>query len=129
MTSASPIGITPTPALVPRYFHLDIPISSGVGYMNIPGALYFEVALRSQAYLNGSDARVLASDPSYFTAITLPDVGNVTPESLGITVTTDSGTASPNVAAVPEPSSSLVLAGVGVAGMLGYGWHRRRTST
>ncbi len=49
----------------------------------------------------------------------------VTPESLGYSVSFDSGMASPNVSSVPEPSSVVMLA-MGTVGLLGHGWLRRK---
>jgi hypothetical protein len=48
----------------------------------------------------------------------------VTPESLGMTVSLDSGMASPNTT-VPEPST-LVLVGIGAINVLGYAWRQRQ---
>jgi hypothetical protein len=106
-------------------WHVDIPIDGNLGYQNIPGALYYEVNLTAQVDSQGFYADLLAEDPTRFASITLPDVGNVTPESLGVSITFDSGIASPNLTAVPEPSS-IVMLGIGALGVLGYGWRRRR---
>jgi hypothetical protein len=108
-------------------WHFDVAIDEFDGYQNIPGGLYFELSLTASTSSSGSDVNVYAADPLSFSSITLPDVGNVTPESLGVGITFDSGIASPNAQAVPEPSS-LLLMGTGALGLLGYGWRRRRAS-
>ena len=87
-------------------FHLDIPIHSGEGYLpGEPGSVYYSLLDESRASGQSSWGVASAGDPSGFMSITLPDVGNVTPESLGVSVTFQSGIASPDVepSAVPEP--------------------------
>lgn len=114
-------------------FHLDIPISPGRGYLGMQGAVYYKVALvanSSGTFRDGPDGlsgHIFASDPLTFESITLPDVGNVTPESLGVGIRFDSGIASPNVQAVPEPGS-LALLGTGSAALLVYARRRRATA-
>lgn len=49
----------------------------------------------------------------------------VTPESLGYTLSFDSGMGSPNLQSVPEPSS-VALTLLGAAALGGWGWRRRR---
>lgn len=105
-------------------FHLDIPIVPGQGYIaGQPGSFYY--SLLDQSSIGGQAASGVASagDPSGFTSITLPDVGNVTPESLGVSVTFQSGIVSPDLqpSAVPEPSSLALT-------LTGLGWRRRRTA-
>ncbi|APW63913.1 hypothetical protein BSF38_05500 [Paludisphaera borealis] len=103
--------------------HIDIPILFGVGgpgtgYLGT-GGVYFSVNLGAQTGGRASSgplgADLHAWDPFQFVSVTLPDVGNVTPESLGVGITFDSGISSPNLATVPEPSS-LVLCGTGALG-------------
>jgi hypothetical protein len=48
-----------------------------------------------------------------------PTLGRVTPESLGMTISFDSGMLSPNLTSVPEPSSAASLF-IGMAGLLIY---------
>jgi hypothetical protein len=72
----------------------------------------------SSTNLNGADPPTFS-----FTAVTLPD--GRTPESEGFTVQFESGIASPNAVAVPEPSS-LTLFGVATATFAGYFGRRRR---
>lgn len=113
-------------------FHLDVPIVQGVGYDQArPGSILFTVQDGSSAggqfNPTNSTSFLSASDPFQIQSITLPDVGNVTPESLGVSLTFDSGLLSPNVASVPEPSS-LTLALFAIVGSLAYGWRRRNLS-
>ena len=109
-------------------YHLDIPIIPGGGYTK-PGGFYY--AVTSQVIIHagdiplGTSVSFGAEDPTQFLSITLPDKGNVTPESLGVSVTFDSGIDSPNLTAVPEPAS-LTLLCVGIAGLVGYRWRRRK---
>ncbi len=108
-------------------WHIDIPIRPGAGYLGITGAVYYKVLLRAFVggqFQGGNGSSLYASDPLEFASITLPDVGSVTPESLGVSITFDSGIASPNVRAVPEPAS-LIMLGTGALGLLGYSWRRR----
>ena len=109
-------------------WHLDIPIVLGEGYIaGMPGSFYYQVSDVSQVGGQSNSGVADAADPSQFMSTTLPDVGNVTPESLGVNVTFASGIVSPNVSAVPEPSS-LVLAAIGTVVLMGYGWWRRTTA-
>jgi hypothetical protein len=95
-------------------WHLDIPILSaadGGGFIpGDPGSFKFEVSVESSSsgpsnFSPGGQAN--GSDPVHFLSVTLPDIGNVTPESLGVSVTFDSGVASPNTV-VPEPSTFVI---------------------
>jgi hypothetical protein len=95
-------------------WHLDIPIlpvADGGGFIpGDPGSVKFEVSAESSSggpsnFSPGGQAN--GSDPVHFLSVTLPDVGNVTPEALGVSVAFDSGIASPNIV-VPEPSTFLI---------------------
>jgi hypothetical protein len=101
-------------------WHLDIPFIPGAGNR-------FNFGVFDQVSESEGDGNV--EDPSGFLSITLPDVGNVTPESLGVSLTFASGIVSPNLqpsaTAAPEPASFTLL-GIGAAGLLGYGWRRRK---
>jgi len=104
-------------------WHLDIPIAAGQG-----NSFVYRVLDQIRLW-PGANVTESGADPSGFLSITLPDVGNVTPESLGVSITFASGIASPNLqpsaTAAPEPAS-LTLLGLGAAGLLGYGWRRRK---
>jgi len=104
-------------------FHLDIPIVPGKGYVSgVPGSFYYQVGDVSDVSGQWSGS-MDAADPFGFDSITLPDVGNVTPESLGVSVSFASGIIPPN--ATPEPST-LALFGVGIVALTGgYSWRRR----
>lgn len=106
-------------------FHLDIPINPGQGYLgNVPGSVYYQ--LSDTAEIAGQSEygiSAFASDPIQFLSVTLPDVGNVTPESLGVSLTFASGTVSPN--AVPEPGS-IVLLVIGMGTVIGHATRRRK---
>jgi hypothetical protein len=110
-------------------FHLDVPIIPGKGYLGIPGAFYFEINEDANAVPGGFDTggSSSAGDPTglQLASVTLPDVGNVTPESLGVSLTFDSGIASPNLSAVPEPSSLMLSAIGGVVMTVAFCWRRR----
>ena len=108
-------------------WHLDIPIVPGGGYLpGQPGSILYNLTDEAQVAGQGSGI-AKASDPTGFASITLPDVGNVTPESLGVSLTFDSGIVSPNLqaTATPEPAT-LTMLGIGAACMAGYGWRRRK---
>jgi hypothetical protein len=110
--------------------HLDIPILSGLGYRGVPGSVLFSFTDASQVdgeYFTGPDASLFAADPLGIQSITLPDVGNVTPESLGVQLTFDSGLLSPNLRSVPEPGSFALL-GTGVAALFFHAQRRQRAS-
>jgi hypothetical protein len=116
--------------------HIDIPISPGMGgpgtgYLGT-GGIYFKVDLGAQtAGRAGADSpggSFYAWDPFLFDSITLPDVGNVTPESLGVSIRFDSGIASPNLATVPEPTS-LVLFGTGALALCCFIRRGRKTDS
>jgi hypothetical protein len=110
-------------------FHADIAIIPGFDYVpSVPGSFGYEVTASADTVVqDGNIVNPFAavSDPAQFLSITLPDKGNVTPESLGVSLTFDSGIASPNFAAVPEPAT-LTLLGLGVASVIGHRWRRRR---
>jgi hypothetical protein len=111
-------------------YYLDVSINPSTGAFGIPGAFYFDILTTDGATaraVNLSTSETVSSfDPTQFLSVTLPDKGNVTPESLGVSVTFDSGLISPNLLpSVPEPSS-LVLACIGATGLIGYGWRRRK---
>jgi hypothetical protein len=103
--------------------HIDVSF-----HLAVPNGTTFNDSLTLE-YLPPTKGEAFGIDPltGQLTSITLPD-GN-TPESEGYVVTFDSGMASPNISpsAVPEPST-LTLLGIGVAGLAGYGWRRRRQS-
>ena len=63
-------------------------------------------------------------------SILMADAGGmmVTPESLGYSLSFDSGMRSPNLLSVPEPSSFVMLAS-GAVVLLGYGWRRRQRTS
>jgi hypothetical protein len=117
-------------------FHVDVPLYASNYISGIPGSIYFrmDASVLSDAFVNDGSigrappiAETAGSDPLQFMSITLPDKGNVTPESLGVSVTFDSGLISPNLLAssVPEPSS-LILVTTGAGCLVVYGWRRRR---
>lgn len=102
-------------------FYIDIPIyESGWTYGGVLGGglgiRMFATALAGVDTGGAPDAftgYARAYDPMFFESITLPDKGNVTPESLGVGLSFDSGMQSPNlVSAVPEPGSFTILAGL-----------------
>jgi hypothetical protein len=110
---------------------VDIPILRTNG-ANGPGSIGFTVQDRS--IVDGqvspgflpSNSDFWAADPIQIQSITLPDVGNVTPESLGVSLTFDSGLTSPNIQTAPEPSSLLVAAsGAGIAALAAWARPRR----
>jgi hypothetical protein len=113
-------------------YHVDISINPSTGAFGIPGAFYFDIqsidGATARAGNLGTSESVSSFDPTQSLSVTLPDIGNVTPESLGVSVTFDSGILSPNLTAVPEPSS-FVLARIGAAGLLAYGCRRRKTAS
>ncbi len=104
-------------------FHLDIPINPGQGYTSVPGSVYYNVIDTAQIEGQSSSMSGSAADPMQFLSVTLPDVGDVTPESLGVGLTFASGIASPN--AVPEPGSILLLA-IGMGTVIGRTIRRRK---
>ena len=118
-------------------FHVDVPIlyadyTDRFYHISMPGSIWFELSayVQNDSFVNPYPYDTVnseASDPFQFVSITLPDKGNVTPESLGVSVTFDSGLLSPNLQpqAVPEPSSLALLAFGGVS-LLGYTGLRRR---
>jgi hypothetical protein len=115
-------------------FHLDIPIIPGGGYLGQPGSFYYSLSDIAAASValdgGGGTAQADAADPMGFMSITLPDVGNVTPESLGVGVTFQSGIVSPDFqpSAAPEPSS-IALVGMATVSFAGYfGWRRRKAN-
>ena len=67
--------------------------------------------------------RISALKEQLFGEVTHLSPDGRTPESEGFTLHFDSGIASPNLAAVPEPSSVLMLV-IGTVGLLGVGWRR-----
>jgi hypothetical protein len=113
-------------------WHLDIPLV-GSGYIDgIPGSVYFQVHSFVHIQSNSIDGAfgttsmsASITDPTSFLSVTLPDVGNVTPESLGVSVTFASGAVSPNLTStVPEPSA-IVVASM-LFGMFGGVWAYER---
>ncbi len=114
-------------------FYLDIPIVQGGGYVGaIPGSIWFQITDDSSAggqfpFSYYPTDSLYAADPLSIVSFTLPDVGNVTPESLGVSLTFDSGLLSPNVQSIPEPSS-LTLSLIAMVGLLVYAWRRRSLS-
>ncbi len=112
---------------------LDIPIVQGVGAVRgIPGSIGFQITDNSFAggqfpFSDYPTDSLYAADPLSIVSFTLPDVGNVTPESLGVILTFDYGLISPNVQSVPEPFS-LTLSLIAIVGLLAYAWRRRSLS-
>jgi hypothetical protein len=81
-------------------FHVDAPIVSGEA---IAGEIPY--TLQDTSVASGYVGTAMAGDPWGFSSVTLPDVGNVTPESLGVSVTFASGISSPNL--LPSVASSV----------------------
>lgn len=95
-------------------FHVDIPIVQGQGAIaGVPGSIFYELFDTSQANVGGQfePASAAAGDPLQFQSITLPDVGNVTPESLGVSVSFASGISSPDIPSVPATAWAAATSG------------------
>jgi hypothetical protein len=121
---------TPNGTAFNGLLELDVPIPRGpnTGAAG-PGSISFSIVDRSLLSIAGTDGNphsggIFASDPISLQSITLPDVGNVTPESLGVSLTFDSGLLSPNIASVPEPSS-LILTSTAAIALLAFACARR----
>ena len=98
-------------------FSVDVPIDEGGWtYGGLGGGLGIRMFATSTAGVDtGGDPSLTfgyarAYDPMFFESITLPDKGNVTPESLGVSLSFDSGMQSPNrTSSVPEPGSLAIF--------------------
>jgi hypothetical protein len=112
----------PTPG-VPEYA-IDQTFSTTLDYSDSLGGYAFNLNVYAYANVFSSERSGAASaDFLHTVSLTGLALGNGGPADLG-QFTFDSGL---QLAAVPE-QSSLVMAGTGVLGLLGYGWRRRRAT-
>lgn len=111
------------------YSHLDLRVDPGP--VNVVFSLALDVFVDSGASrYQPSNPWINADNTAGLVSISVIDSKGIerTPESLGWGIVFASGMVSPNITAVPEPSSIILCAGGSILSCLASGWRRRRAA-